>query len=162
MIPRITGLLAAVLLGALTFYNWVYEPFVCNLRHNDLEASTLFLKQVADDTRIAVMARENVRKARTLCAMCPTTVAFHQHLAENQYALALKEDALASYGLALTVDRRPEIHLARGNILVELGRIDEAVSNYVQAVKFYPALIDNVSSPYAARLVRERLAVPRR
>jgi tetratricopeptide (TPR) repeat protein len=104
------------------------------------------------------LARENLVQLLSLREQCRDSVHVHVLVGLNQWLLGRNEEALASYRQALTIDHRPEIYLAIGDILLALDRFDEAVESYTTAVRFKPDAIHAIPSGEAARLVREKVS----
>ena len=75
----------------------------------------------------------------------------------NQELIGRVEDAERSYREALTIEQRPEIYMALALAQVQLGRVDDAVENYVTAARFGPQILYELPSDELTRRVQERL-----
>ena len=134
---------------------FVYRPLACNRTLNELRARTSAARETGNSYRAALLARQNLTDLRRLEDSCHTAVIVYVLEAENFDILEQKEEALAAFRRALTVDQRPELYFNIGTILVELGRMDEAVDNYVTAARLNRGT--SIPSPEAEQRVRERL-----
>ena len=147
------ALVAAICVWAL--YAFVYRPLACNWQLNELRARTELARDTSDSYRATLAARANLADLRRIEPKCCTSVHVYVLEAENEDILDRKEDALAALRRALTVDQRPELYFNIGTLLVELGRMDEAVEAYVTSARIRPA--DAIPSPEAADRVQRRL-----
>ena len=77
--------------------------------------------------------------------------------ADNEDLLGRREASIDALRRALTIDQRPELYFQIGTLLVELGRMDEAVENYVMGTRIRRSSTLNIPSPEAERRVRLRL-----
>jgi hypothetical protein len=58
----------------------------------------------------------------------------------------------------LGVEPRPEIYMARGDALIQLARVDEAVESYATAVRFDPAYLQQIAPGVLQDRIRARAA----
>jgi len=147
------AVIGAVCVWALIAF--AYRPLFCNYTLNVLHAQTDMARDTGDSYEATLLARDNLARLRRLEERCGTAVQLYVFEAENQDILGRKEDAVAAFRRALTVDQRPELYFSIGTLLVELGRMDEAVDAYVTAARIRPA--DEIPSPVARKLVKKRL-----
>ena len=147
--------IAALCIWALVI--WVYHPISCNQKVNEMRARTTIARETADTYRMTVLARDNLTALRRLEGPCRMTITLYLLEADNEDLLGRKETAIERLRHALTIDQRPEIYFAIGTLFVELGRMDEAVENYVHASRIKPLDGLFIPSPEAERRVRERL-----
>lgn len=138
--------------------SFVSRPLSCNRSMARLQASTNLASETGDTYRATILARTNLAEMRRLEGPCRTTVNLYVLEANNFDVLGRKEDAIAALRRGLKVDQRPEIYFNIGTLLVELGRIDEAVENYVIAVRIAKSMVTAIPSPEARERVDRRLA----
>ncbi|HUP59819.1 MAG TPA: hypothetical protein VNA69_05320 [Thermoanaerobaculia bacterium] len=107
-----------------------------------------------------LQARANLSRIAALERPCRMDIRLLMMKAANERLLGRREEALATYRGILQFEPRPEVYLAGGRTLSEMGRFDEAIEWYLPAVRFNPALqldIDNFGEELGRR-VRARLA----
>lgn len=155
-LARVAAIIAAALLCGWAFLEWAYEPLACNIALTDLTRRTNLIEQSRGHYERIARARRNLEELRAL--PCETDVQLHVLIAANEESLGQYDDAAAAYRAALLVDRRPEVYALMGDALVQLGRTDEAVENYVIAARFTPYILERVPSTEVERRVKERLA----
>jgi len=148
---------AVALFCAWAAVRWVWMPQRCNAEITRLTQSTDAAEKTRDEYERLLKVRENLAELFRLREQCRDSVQVHVLIGVNQWLLGLKEEALASYQQALTLDHRPEIYLSIGEIQLALDRFDEAVESYTTAVRFKPDAIDGIPSAEVVRRVRERL-----
>ena len=154
---RILVLAVVAAACAWALYALAYRPLSCNWKLDALRSRTNGASQTVRDYQIAVLARQNLTDLRRCEDACGTNVLLYMLEAENENLLGNKEAAIALLRKGLTVDQRPELHMNIGALLLELGRMDEAVDEYVIAVRFTPQNLEMISDPEVARRVQERL-----
>ncbi|PYQ27446.1 MAG: hypothetical protein DMF56_20030 [Acidobacteria bacterium] len=159
---RILIVLVVAALCVWAMFAFVKPPLTCNQSLNDLRARTEQTDQTGDSYKLIVLARQNLEQLRRLEGPCRTNVQLYMFEAENEDALGRKEAAIDALRRGLTIDQRPELYHNVGTLLVELGRMDEAVENYVTAARLLPEDVENIPSPEAQRRVRERMRGLRR
>lgn len=158
---------AVIVLVVAAFCVWamfafVKPPLTCNQSLNELRVQTNQTSETSDSYKLALLARQNLEQLRRLEGPCRANVRLYMYEAENEDALGRKEAALAALQRGLQIDQRPELYHNIGTLLVELGRMDEAVENYVTAARLLPEDMENIDSPEAQRRVRERIQGMRR
>ena len=158
---------ALVVLVVAAFCVWatiafVKPPLTCNQSLNELRARTERAQETSDSYRLAILARQNLADLRRLEGPCRTNIQLYMYEAENEDALGRTEAAIEALRRGLQIDQRPELYHNLGTLLVELGRMDEAVENFVTAARLLPEDIENIASPEAQRRVRERIRGMRR
>jgi tetratricopeptide (TPR) repeat protein len=135
----------AALACAWTLYAWVWVPHYCSVQLTELARRTDGAAKTAGDYERTVRARANVAELARLRESAPIDVRVPMLIAGNQMLMGLREEAVRSYEEALHVDPRPEIFMARGDALVQLGRVDEAIESYATAVQFDARFLDLVA-----------------
>jgi tetratricopeptide (TPR) repeat protein len=136
---------------------WCYEPYACNVAISEITARTAASDNLRGEYAKVQRAEANIARLRALEPHCRTDVRLYMLLGGNEALAGQPQNAVRNYELALTIDRRPEIYIALAEQLILLGRIDEAVDNYVIAGRFSPAVLEIIPSEEIARRVRERL-----
>jgi len=136
---------------------WAYRPLACNEWVNEMQARTDLARETGDSYRATVMARDNLTELRRREGPCRTTTLLYVLEADNEDLLGRREASIDALRRALTIDQRPELYFQIGTLLVELGRMDEAVENYVMGTRIRRSSTLNIPSPEAERRVRLRL-----
>ena len=139
---------------------WSYEPLLCNQELNSMRARTSATGETVNDYRLALAVRDNLTRLRRLEGPCRTNPRVYMLEAQNQYLLGQKEASIEAIRRALAVDQRPEFYAAIGETLFELGRVDEAVDNYVIAARFNALVLDQIEAEQVKRKVLERMHRP--
>jgi tetratricopeptide (TPR) repeat protein len=125
-------------------------PFRDNLVMRGVEERMRVVENV-DRFRAMPLARLNLADLDGM-ARSSRLAAWYLFYGANCEILERWEDAANAYTSALAIDQRPEIYFSRGLILLRLGRIDEAASDMIQAVRFNPVLIDQISGALRTRV----------
>lgn len=146
----------AAALCAWALYAWVWVPHRDSVELTELARRTDGAARTAGDYERMVRARRNVADLGRLRESAPNDVRVPMLIAENQLLMGLREEAVRSYDDALRVDPRPEIYMARGDALVQLGRVDEAVASYATAVRYDPRFLDFVAAGILQDQIRAR------
>ena len=136
---------------------WVWTPHRCNAEITRLTRATDAAEKARDEYDRLLKVRENLADLFRIREQCRDSVHVYVLIGMNQWLIGLEEESLASYQQALTVDHRPEIYLAIGEIQLALDRFDEAVESYTTAVRFRPDAIHGIPSTEVVREVREKL-----
>lgn len=132
-------------LCAWALYAWAWVPHRDSVTLTELARRTDAAEKTAGDYERTVRARRNVADLTRLRESSPTDVRVPVLIAANQLLMGLREEAVRSYDEALRVEPRPEIYMARGDALVQVGRVDEAVESYAAAVRFDARFLDLVA-----------------
>ena len=154
----VVAIAIAGVLSATAIVRYVYRPCHCNAAVSELEALTNAASQIENDYARLVRVRRNIEGLRPLEASCPAEVRVPVLLGANTEMLGRFDDAARYYEAALTIDHRPELYMMLANVQVQLGQIDEAVANYVIAVRFSPHQIEYIPSPEIAQRTRKALS----
>lgn len=141
---------------ALRRYAW--QPYQCNAAITELTARTDLVAQTASGYDRLRRVRQNLRDLEPLRQACPTQVRIPMLIGANWELTERSDDALRSYQEALTIDQRPEIHVAIALVQLQRGEVDGAIDSYVTAARFAPHVLKNISSPEFRTRVSERLA----
>jgi tetratricopeptide (TPR) repeat protein len=157
-VKRLLLLAAPAMLCIWALVTFAYRPMKCNRALADLQGRTNLASETGDTYRATLLARQNLTELLRLEKCCRTIVNLYVLEANNSDVLGRKEDAVVALRRALTVDQRPEIYFNIGTLLVELGRMDEAVDNYVTAARTTATREISIPSPEAAERVRARVS----
>jgi len=155
-VKRILALACVAVACAYAWVAFVYRPGACSRTLRQVRVSTRTARQL-DSYRAVLLARENLARLRRIEGPCRATVNLYTIEAENEDILEQKEEVLKSLRRALTVDQRPELYVMIGNVLIELGRLDEAVEPFVTAAKLNPVVLDEITAEEVKKRVEERL-----
>ena len=154
MIARIAGILmiAAAVIGG---YWTVWLSFLCNRTIRSVEQTT---RAVMSHPAVvaAPIATANLAALQTVHVGCCSDPSYYMLRAMNQNILMRRDAAIRDLRRALTVDQRPEIYFDIGLILLETGRVDEAVDAITEAARFNPHLLDHLHGEVVTR-VRARI-----
>jgi len=156
--------LALAVIGALCAWalvRWVWTPYRCQREIATLGNSTKLADETAVDSRAAPLAQKNLRRARELEKRCGTCLALYPIIAANEQILGRDDDAIATLRRAMTIARRPELHLAIGVIHMRRGHMDEAMNEFVIGGRFNPRIVDRLDMPELECQLDARLAVER-
>lgn len=146
----------AAVLCAWALYAWVWVPHRSSLEVTELARRTDGAARTASDYERTVRARANVAALGRLRESSPTDVRVPMLIAGNQMLMGLREEAVRSYDEALRVDPRPEIFMARGDALVEMARVEDAIESYATAVQFDARFLNFIAPGILQDRIRER------
>ena len=154
---RVLTVAAAAAACAWALFDWVYLPQSCNAAVSELARRTTLVGESRGDFQYVTRAKKNLEDLLALRPQCTTELQIPVLIATNEESLGRYEEAIRSYQDALTIDRRPELYVAIGDALIQLGRSDEAVELYVTAARFNPGVLENGASEEVVRRAAERL-----
>lgn len=154
---RVLAVVLAAVACGWAIVEFAVRPIHCNRVITDMTRRTNALEGIGDDYQRIARARTNLQTLRGL--QCETDVRVPMLIGANEEALGQFDDALTAYRDALRVDQRPEIYVAIGDALVQEGKVDEAVDNYVIAARFSPNVLENILSEEIANRIRSRIGV---
>jgi tetratricopeptide (TPR) repeat protein len=144
---RAGAVIAAV--AGLRFFCFV--PYQASLMIAALEERTT-KAEAGDSAARAELARLNVEDLARIEAARRLDPEWYLLYAENCQLLGRQQDAAASYSRALQIDQRPEIYMYRGLLMLQLGRIDDAVSDLATAARFKPDILFDVGGDLRTRV----------
>jgi len=152
----------AAIAGAWAMFAWVWVPHRNSIEITDLTRRTNAAGDVKDEYQRTARARENLRALASLRETAPDDVRVPALIAANYELLAQYDEMLRASDDALRVEPRPEMYLLRGDALLALGRVDEAVESYAVAARFDPVYLEKIISTGLFERVRARAAVKNR
>lgn len=153
---RLVLLAVVAVLCALAIVRWSVRPMQCNAAISDLSSKWLATEQTVSDYDRLVRARRSLAELHAIEERCSMHVNVHVLLAANERVLGRREEALRSYRTALAVaGERAELRVMEGEVLAELGRVDDAVRSFVLATRYNPRLPDYISPDIAQRVEAE-------
>jgi O-antigen ligase len=142
---------AAIVFAAYAGYFLCVVPYRANLALATITQRTLNAPNV-DPIAAAPVARTNLRdlaEIRTPERLNPTWYLLY---GSNCEILGRKVEAADIYSRALEIDQRPEIYVNRGMILLQLGRVDDAVKDLATAARFKPDTVFDLSGELRQRV----------
>jgi tetratricopeptide (TPR) repeat protein len=142
-----------IIAGAAAIYRFCVLPVRCAHALQAIENSTNALDSMPG-WRAASFARFNLRVLGSFDRSCWTEINYHLLLAANADILGRKQEVLQHFGDALEVDDWPMVYYHRGLILLQLGRLDDAVRDLAIAVDFDPTLIGTLDGELRARVAQ--------
>jgi tetratricopeptide (TPR) repeat protein len=156
MLNKIMILIRIVaIMGALfAVHRLTIQPWRCNLILKQVQLSSLAAMSSTSPQDAARSSQRNLDRLEAHEAGCRMKVDYYLMLAANNLFLGRYEPAVATYQRALTIDHRPEIYFDLGTTLLEQGRVAEATPLLIQAVRFNPMMLDQISGE-----ARKRVAV---
>ena len=126
------------------------------------------VKSLAKEATIRAVQQEPVRSARTaratmdrlsLCRkLCSSDVAILMIIAANQGLLGENQLSAESYQRALQYDRRPELYLNLGLVMLDMHQREEARQVLTKAVAFAPEMAEEISDPQLKAEVQKAAA----
>lgn len=153
---RIAPLVVIGVLCALAIYRWSIEPMRCNAAISEQMSRWLAVEQTASDYDRTVRARRNLADLDRIDERCAAHPNVHVLIGMNQRVLGRREEALAAFRKSLDVaGERPELRVMEGEVLAEMGRVDEAVRSFVLATRYNPLLPSYISPDIAQRVEAE-------
>ncbi|HYR29406.1 MAG TPA: tetratricopeptide repeat protein, partial [Thermoanaerobaculia bacterium] len=123
----------------------------------ELLRATSGTTQMTDDYQRTLSARRNLEALRPLVEHCPRQINVYTMLGANEQMIGRPAEAVESYRQALAISPRPEVYMEIGNLLVELGRIDEAVDALVAAARYDQLYLNSIQDPEVLRLVETKM-----
>lgn len=153
-VTRWSGRAFVVFAAALALYRYSWLPYQANhvlfeVDQRSDEAET------ADPIQGMPVARDNIAMLESVAVAGQTDVNYHMLYASNARMLQRPDLARQHYDAALAIDRRPEIYLQRGFTALESGHVEAAMPDFVRAVRFNPALLDQLDGPLGERVAHE-------
>lgn len=146
----------AIAFAAVALYFVCLLPYRANLMLAAITERTINEENV-DTVAAAPVARANLQdlaEIRTAERLNPTWYLLY---GKNCEILGRNTEAAEVYSRALEIDQRPEIYVDRGMILLQLGRVDDAVRDLATAARFNPSVVYDLSGE-----LRERVAAASR
>lgn len=129
-------------------------PFRDNLIMRDVE-NRMAIVETVDADRALSLARLNLDDLDSVARSHRLDPAWYIDYGANCEILQRWQDAANAYTRALDIDQRPEIYFNRGLVMLHLGHIDRAAADMVQAVRFNPFFIDQISGELRTRVAAE-------
>ncbi|HEX3581898.1 MAG TPA: hypothetical protein VH087_09075 [Thermoanaerobaculia bacterium] len=146
----------AVIFPALAFYPLCVVPYRANLLLATITQQTL-KAQGDDPIAAAPVARANLQDLLAIERPERLNAGWYLLYGTNCELLSRNAEAVEAYSRALAIDQRPEIYVHRGMLLLQLGRVDDAVHDLATAARFNPAVVYDLSGD-----LRERVAAASR
>ncbi len=153
---KIVFLTAAAVATLAALRRWTYEPYRCEAELTLITGSTRASNDLPGLYAREQRATRNLKLLDDLRTRCDPDVRIPFLIGENESNAGHHERALRAYEEALKIDRRPEIYLAIGGELIQLGRMDAAIENYLTAMRFGAYVDEQIPSEEVLRRVRMR------
>src|SRR4051794_12876093 len=143
---------AAVAIAALAFDQLCVEPYRGNLLLRDIEARSDRAQQL-DGARAKELAHANLHDLDTGASGRRLDPEWYLLYGTNCEIVERWSDAAEAYTNALAIDRRPEIYVNRGLVMLHMGAADAAVADLATAARFDPTIVDQLEGELRARVV---------
>jgi len=135
----------------------IYRPYRCNAESTELLRATSATTQITEDYQRVINARRNLERLRALVEHCPRQINVYTMVGANEQMIGRPAEAVDAYRQALAISPRPEVYMEIGNLLVELGRIDEAVDALSKAARYDKLYLNSIQDPEVLRLVETKM-----
>jgi len=142
---------AAVAAASIAIYFFCIEPYRANFIVEALTQRTLGA-QSAEAIDAAPVARGNLNDLNAIRRVERLNPSWYLLYGSNCEILGQKNEALEAYSQALRIDQRPEIYTHRGMVLLQLGRVDDAVRDLATAARFDPFVLYDLDSDLRKRV----------
>ena len=146
----------AIVFAAVAGYFVCVVPYRANYTLATITERTVNAQNV-DPLDAAPGARTNLNDLSAIRTAEKLNPTWYLLYGANCEVLGRKTEAVEIYSRALEIDRRPEIYVSRGMVMLQLGRIDDAVNDLATAARFNPAVAYELSGE-----LRERVAAASR
>ena len=147
------ALRAAAIIAAVAGVRFLFVlPYRASLVMPEVEERTVQAK-AASSVAAAKLARANLEDLSVIEESRQLDPEWYLLYGANCEVLGRDEDAAAIYSRALRIDQRPEIYLYRGLVMLQLGRVDDAVRDLATAARFQPEIVNDVDGELRARVV---------
>ena len=154
---KIAASLVIVALAACAAMPLVVTPYAENVSKLSLDSNTRGA-ELADAYIAARTARANVVIATRLIEKNPADADLYLMLASNERIIGMNREAVAAYEDALRVHPRQEIYFDLGTLQLEMGERSAAIENLARAVRFDPAMAEEIADPATRAAVEQRVA----
>jgi len=159
--PGILLFRALIVLTALALiYRLVVVPVRCAHAILPIEHRTKLALSSTSASEATRLATANLAQLEAVCGACETDVDVFLLRAFNLGILGRQEEALVELANGLRIDNRPELYLRRGQILLEMGRLDAAIAEFAIVARFGPILIEKLDPELRARIAAKITASP--
>ena len=137
--------------AAIAIYALVVLPYRANLDLDEIERRTLSA-QAADASTAAPVARTNLSDLARIEVAERLNPSWYLLYGANCEILGRLADAAMVYSQALRIDQRPEIYFQRGLVMLQMGRMDAAVSDLATAARFDPNVVFDLDGDLRSRV----------
>lgn len=144
---------AAIVAAALLSIRWIaYEPYRCARVATIVERQTRGLLRAEEGGVLESGTAANQSLLARCRATTPWDVNLHLLAGANYTIVGQHENARDAYLTAFRYDRRPELHVALGNTLLELGDSEGAFEHLVTACVINTAYLSDIEEPMRTRV----------
>lgn len=137
---------------------YCYRPLHCNVVQSQVEARTLNAFRSIGSLNSGIMARKNLRDLNPCADICSSNPNYYMIKAANFQITGETVAAVHEYEHALLYDRRPEIYLNLGLMLLQLGNTAAGERALVSAGLFNPDMIDEIPYEEVRASVRRQVS----
>lgn len=157
----VLALRGLILMAALALTYWlVLVPIRCAHAILPIEHRTRVALSSRSPFEARRIATANLALLEAVCGGCKTDVDLYLLRAFNLSILGRNEEALLELENGLRIDNRPELYVQRAQILLEMGRLDAAVTEFAMVARFGLVLLDSLDPELRARVVAEIATSP--
>lgn len=143
---------AVAVIGAAVAIRYLcVAPYLANFGLDTVERRTA-RAETLDQASAAPLARRNLDDLTLIETPERLDPNWYLLYGANCELLGRKADAVESYSRALRIDQRPEIYVNRGMVMLQLGRMDAAVSDLATAARFKPDILYDLNGDLRARV----------
>lgn len=150
-VRRVIVAVVLLIAASVAIHHSCVVPFQDNLVMRDVE-ERMSIMDTVDSFRASQLARLNLADLDRVASSRRLDPAWYMYVGANCELLDRWEDAAKAYTDALAIDQRPEIYFNRGLVMLHLGRMAEAETDMIRAVRFNPFFADRISGELRARV----------
>jgi tetratricopeptide (TPR) repeat protein len=143
--------IAAAAGAALAVFYLVVLPYRANREIVAIEQRTLGA-QTLEAMAAAPLARANLTDLAHIELAERLDPSWYLLYGANCEIVGQRAEAAAIYSRALRIDQRPEIYFKRGLVMMQLGRMDAAVSDLATAARFNPYVLYDLDGDLRSRV----------
>lgn len=148
VIVRVLAVLGAVAL----LHVFVWRPWKAQRDLSSIDRGTTQAENAPGDLG-TMLARRNVEELQRLADPLRTEPDYYLLLGWNARLGRQPHIAVAAYTAGMGIDRRPELYIERGATFLDMGREDDTVRDWTEAVRFNPALLSDMDIRIKPRVV---------
>lgn len=143
-----TAALVVIISGALAALSFgVYQPYRCSLALRQARTRTEKLIRSGDRPGARVVSRGIMDRLSVCRRCCAAEIDAYMIRAANLRLLGRYSEAVLEYRRALEYQRRPEIYMNLGEVLVQTGAREEGLEMVRRALEFNPHLLQSITQP---------------
>jgi len=147
----LTGVILAAAAIAVRYVS--YRPLRCNDVAMLVTGNMQNIYQIADQSLLTILTRENLEKLEPCRREVPWNVNLHMLAGANYAIREQHEDAVRMYEEALRYDHRPEIYFNLGVELLKLGRTEESIEPLTIACGVKSSMVNEIPDPIRSQII---------